>query len=251
MKKVVLVFFLILSIATIYAEGKPITFSSDRMSGTAGKKTGSTVLEGNATVTVGTLCITGDRIELSGKNFRFITATGNVSGKDTEKGYGFSSDVMSYDRDIEVASFHGNAKLSDTKNDVESSASIIIYNQKTEVAFFQIDVKLKRKTIDCSSGFALYRRSLSLLDLTGAPKVIRDGDEFTADRITVNLDNEHITLDGSVSGTLKDSGKKDASGASAGEDKAGKDGKTSPVSASVTAPVSKDTAGDKEKEKSR
>jgi lipopolysaccharide export system protein LptA len=199
----------LVAIASVSAE-KKISFSADRMSGSAGKKNGKTALEGHATVVVGTLEITGDRIELSGKDFRFISASGNVSGKDTEKGYSFSADILTYDRDIEVASFRGNAKLMDTKNEVESSATIITYNQKTEVAFFQVDVKLKRRDIDCNAGFALYRRSLSLLDLTGNPVVVRDGDEFSADRIAVDLETERITLEGSVTGTLKDTAKESA-----------------------------------------
>jgi len=65
-------------------------------------------------------------------------------------------------------------------------------------------VTLKRKEIACSAGFALYRRKLSLLDLSGSPKVDRSGDEFRADRIMVNLDSENIVLDGTVSGSLKE-----------------------------------------------
>ncbi len=200
-------FALLAASGPVFAADKKITFSAERMSGTSSKKNGKTTLEGKATVTVGTLTISGDRIELSGKDFRYISASGAVSGNDSEKGYSFSADILTYDRDVEVASFRGNAKLVDAKNEVESSAAIITYNQKTEVAFLQVDVKLKRKTIDCSSGFALYRRSLSTLELTGSPSVIRDGDEFSADRISVDLETERITLDGAVAGKLKDTSK--------------------------------------------
>ena len=183
---------------------KRISFSADRGNGAAGKKNGVTILEGHAYVSIGSLTISADRIELSGKDFRHVNATGNVTGADSEKGFSFTAALLSYDRDLEVASFRGNAQLTDSKNGVESSAGIITYNQKTETALFQTDVRLKRKDIDCSSSFALYRRSLSLLDLSGSPSVLRGSDEFRADRISVNLQTEHITLDGTVSGTLKD-----------------------------------------------
>lgn len=189
--------------ASLAFAGKPISFSADRMSGAAGKKNETTTLSGNAVVTVGTLKISGDLIELSGKDYRYVKATGNINGVDSEKGYSFTADELSYDRDTEVASFRGNAKLIDEKHDVEASAGIISYNQKTEVALLQLSVKLKKNKIDCESGFALYRRTLSMLDLSGSPHVLRDGDEFRADRISVNLDTEHISLDGTVSGTLK------------------------------------------------
>ena len=87
---------------------------------------------------------------------------------------------------------------------------MISYNQKTEIAFLQTDVKLKRKDIDCTAVFATYRRTLNLLDLSGSPRVLRDGDEFRADRISVNLETEYISLDGTVSGTLKDTKKEDS-----------------------------------------
>lgn len=199
--------FLILSISTLFSQEKTITFSAQKMSGTAGKKNETTTLEGDASVNVGSLKITGDKIELYGTDYRFVRATGHVSGIDSEKEFSFTSEILTYDRELEVASFQGNAKLVDSRNSVESSAMIISYNQQTEVAIFQSSVKLKRKNIDCSSGFALYRRTLSLLELSGNPIVLRDGDEFKADRITVNLDTEYIVLDGSVGGVLKDTQK--------------------------------------------
>lgn len=188
--------------------GKPITFSADRMSGAAGKKNEQTSLVGNAKVTVGTLTITGEKIELTGTDYRYVKATGSITGVDSEKGYSFTADELSYDRETEVATFRGNAKLVDTAHDVEASAALMTYDQRTEVALLQMAVKLKKNKIDCTSGFALYRRTISMLELTGSPYVLRDGDEFRAERISVNLDTERIILDGTVSGTLKkDDGK--------------------------------------------
>jgi len=207
-RKCVPVILLLLAFAPCLASAdKPISFSADQMSGAAGKKNETTELNGNAVVTVGTLRITGDLIELTGKDYRYVTATGNVHGSDSEKGFSFSAAQLNYDRDTEVASFQGDASLSDTKNKVEASAGMISYNQKTEIAFLQVNVKLKRNEIDCSSGFALYRRTISMLDLSGSPLVNRSGDEFRADRISVNLETEYITLDGTVSGKLKDAKK--------------------------------------------
>ncbi|ULQ61091.1 lipopolysaccharide transporter LptA [Brucepastera parasyntrophica] len=193
-----------LSFSILAADTNDISFSADRMSGSTSKKSSVTVLDGNANVTVGTLQINGDIIELSGKDFRYVNARGNVAGRDEEKGYTFHAEELSYDRDTEVASFRGSARLSDSKNNVEASAVLITYNQKTETALLQINVNLVKNNIECKANFVLYRRGLSLLDLSGSPLVIRDGDEFRADRISVNLDTEQIILDGSVSGTLKD-----------------------------------------------
>ncbi len=195
----------------VSADDSRISFRADRMSGSSGKRGSVTTLEGNARVTVGSLTISGERIELSGKDFRYVKASGSVTGEDPEKGFSFGAKQLTYDRETEIASFQGEAKLVDAKNEVECSAGLISYNRKTEVAFLQVDVRLKRRNISCEAGFALYRRELSLLDLTGSPSVVRDGDQFGADRILVNLDTEHITLDGSVTGTLKDTSEKESS----------------------------------------
>lgn len=205
MKRLILcVIAVTLMVVPVVGKEKRITFSADRMSGSSGKKNSITILEGNASVQIESLRISGDRIELSGKDFRYVLAEGKISGEDEEKGFSFLADRLTYDRETEIATFQGNAVLRDSKNDVETTAGLISYNQKTEVAFLQINVKLKRKNIESVSGFALYRRDVSLLDLSGSPRVLRSGDEFVADRITVDLETEYISLDGSVSGTLKE-----------------------------------------------
>lgn len=193
----------------LFADDGVISFAADRMSGSSGKKGEITVLSGSAKVTVGSLSITADKIELSGADYRYVKALGGVKGEDSENGFSFSADTLDYDRETQVASFTGNASLNDSKNKADITASIISYNRTTEIAILQVNVTLKRENISCSSGFALYRRKLSLLDLSGSPLVTRGSDEFRADRITVNIDTEHIVLDGSVSGTLKDE-KKDS-----------------------------------------
>jgi len=199
----VLTLCLLFAVLPLAGNEKSILFSADSMSGTSGKKDSVTVLEGNASVQIETLRITGDRIELSGKDFRYVIAEGNITGNDEEKGFSFSADKLTYDRETEIASFQGSARLLDTKNEVETVAGMISYNQKTEVALLQIDVNLKRKNITSKSGFALYRRTLSRLELSGSPTVTRSSDEFVADRIVVDLETEYISLDGSVSGTLE------------------------------------------------
>ncbi len=192
-------------ILVCYAQAsEPIRFSALTMTGSSGKKESVTVLSGNAQVSVGTLSISADSIELSGTDYRFVRASGTVRGSDSENGFSFSADILDYDRVTEIASFSGNSSLSDTKNNVEASAGIINYNRKTEVALLQHGVKLKKNNISCTAGFALYRRILSSLELSGSPVVLRDSDEFKADRIRVNLETERILLEGSVSGTLKE-----------------------------------------------
>ena len=197
----ILVSFLVLAPLVPAAPGK-ITFSADKLQGSGGKGQTSTSLTGNAKVSVDSLNIYGERIELYGKDYRYIKASGNVTGEDAEKGFTFSAASLSYDRETEVAEFMGQAKVEDTKNKVETSAERIEYNQKNEIILLQMAVKLKSKGIACDSLFAVYNRNTSMLELTGKPTVKKGKDEFKAARISVNLDTEGIKLEGKVSGSV-------------------------------------------------
>lgn len=193
-------FFLIASLVS--AAPAKITFSADKLQGSGGKGQTSTSLTGNAKVSVDSLNIYGERIELYGKDYRYIKASGSVTGEDAEKGFTFSAVSLSYDRETEVAEFMGQAKVEDTKNKVETAAERIEYNQKNEIILLQMAVKLKSKDIACDSLFAIYNRNTSMLELTGKPTVKKGKDEFKAARISVNLDTEDIKLEGKVSGSV-------------------------------------------------
>ena len=196
-----LVFFLLFA-PLVSAAPVKITFSADKMPGSGEKGKNSTALTGNAKVSVDSLNIYGERIELYGKDYRYIKASGNVTGEDAEKGFTFSAASLSYDRETEVAEFMGQAKVEDTKNKVETAAERIEYNQKNEIILLQMAVKLKSKDITCDSLFAVYNRNTSMLELTGKPTVKKGKDEFKAARISVNLDTEDIKLEGKVSGSV-------------------------------------------------
>ena len=197
----ILVSFLVLA-PLVPAAPVKITFSADKLQGSGGKGQTSTSLTGNAKVSVDSLNIYGERIELYGKDYRYIKASGNVTGEDAEKGFTFSAASLSYDRETEVAEFMGQAKVEDTKNKVETSAERIEYNQKNEIILLQMAVKLKSKGIACDSLFAVYNRNTSMLELTGKPTVKKGKDEFKAARISVNLETEDIKLEGKVSGSV-------------------------------------------------
>ncbi len=197
------------AVSTAPAKPSKITFSADKLRGSGIKDKTSTTLIGNAVVTVDSLTIRGEQIELYGKDYRYVTATGALTGEDTEKGFSFSADSLQYDRETEIAEFLGAAKVDDTKNKVTTHAERIEYNQKNETILLQMGVKLVSKDIECNSLFALYHRKTSMLELTGKPTVKKGKDTFNAARISVNLDTEDIRLDGKVSGSVTEE-KKDS-----------------------------------------
>ena len=202
MNKLINVLLMLFLTFSLNAAKSKIKFSASSMQGSIKEGQNSTSLTGNAVVIVDTMEIKADRIEIYGKDYRYLKATGAVTGEDKEKGFSFSSNFMQFDRDKEVATFFGKTELNDTKNDVKISSEHIEYNQKAETMLMQFDVKILRKEITCTSMFAMYNRKSSALNLTGRPIVTKSKDTFQAAKISVNLDTEDITLEGRVSGNV-------------------------------------------------
>ena len=202
MKKFISIIFALVP-AMIFCE--EITFTADFMSGTAGSKTDTTTLEGNATVQTSSMNISADAIELSGEDFRFITATGTVSGSITESQMDFTCGKLKYDRQTKVAQLEDAVHLVDVANEVTADAQIIEYNQNSETAVMQIEITLTQKDNVCTSAFAIYKKNEQKLEMSGNPKIQQGKDSFRAQEITLNLETQEITLDGRVKGTVSDS----------------------------------------------
>jgi lipopolysaccharide export system protein LptA len=180
------------------------TFKADRMSGgrAAGKET--TILIGNAEVHSDTLLLRADRIEIQGENNQFIDCTGSVWGQEEEKEILFQTDRLRYDRILKIARLEGNSTLEDRKNSIVARGRFIEYDDQQEVTIFQVGVRLFKDDLVCRSQYAVYRRKEQLLDLSGFPVVFKKQDEFRADRIRVDLDTDDVTMEGTVSGSIKD-----------------------------------------------
>ena len=149
--------------------------------------------------------ISADAIELSGEDFRFITATGTVSGSITESQMDFTCGKLKYDRQTKVAQLEDAVHLVDVANEVTADAQIIEYNQNSETAVMQIEITLTQKDNVCTSAFAIYKKSEQKLEMSGNPKIQQGTDSFRAQEITLNLETQEITLDGRVKGTVSDS----------------------------------------------
>ena len=184
-----------------------ISFQADSMSGVSGQTNEQTVLSGNASVITETMEIAADTIELSGTDFRFITATGQVSGTNTESQLQFTCSSMRYDRTTKIAILQDSVHLVDVENDVTADAELIEYNQTTDIAVMQIQVTLVQKDNTCTAAYAVYQKEAQLLTMTGNPQIVQGTDTFRAQEIQLNLDTQEIKLDGRVKGsvTTKDS----------------------------------------------
>lgn len=193
---------------SVFAAGKAnaekITFSANSMTGVVGDKSDSTTLSGEAYVLTDSMEIFADQIGLSGKNFRFIEAHGNIKGKNMESELEFTCDKLKYDRETKIAELSDNVDLKDIKNDVNAKAQIIEYNQNTETAVMQIEIQLTQKNNVCTGAYAIYRKNDQMLELSGNSQIKQGEDTFRAQQITLDLTSQEITLDGRVKGSIID-----------------------------------------------
>ncbi|MDR1319172.1 MAG: hypothetical protein LBJ90_06060 [Treponema sp.] len=179
------------------------TFKADKMSGSKALGREVTILAGNAEVHSDNLVLRAERIEIQGEDNQFIDCIGNVWGAEEEKDILFQADRLRYDRTLKIARLEGNSTLEDKKNEIVAKGRFIEYDDQAEVTVFQISVRLFKDDMVCRSEYAVYRRNEKLLDLSGFPVVFKKDDEFKADRIRVDLDTDDVTMEGSVSGTIK------------------------------------------------
>ena len=219
-KKVKIFFSLLIISVPLFAE--KIVFSANKMTGQAGNQNTKTNLSGNAYIKTQSMEIQADEVELSGDDYRYIKASGNIIGKNLESHMDFTCDSLEFDRITKIAELKGNVNLTDLENDVKTEAQIITYNQETEVAVLQIKVNLVQKDNVCSGAYAVYYKTTQLLELSGNAQIKQNEDVFKAQYITLNMDTQDITLDGNVKGKVTETSKteeaeKDASEGQADE----------------------------------
>ena len=186
-----------------FAGADTFSFKADKMSGSKALGRETIILAGNAEVKSDSLILQAARIEIQGDDNQFIDCSGGVIGREEEKDIYFEADRLRYDRKLKIARLEGNSTLEDKKNEIVAKGRFIEYDDQAEITVFQISVRLFKDDMVCRSEYAVYRRNEKLLDLSGFPVVFKKDDEYRADRIRVDLDTDHVTMEGSISGTIK------------------------------------------------
>ena len=181
-----------------------IIFRADSMTGSSSDSADYAKLSGNATIITQTMEIYADTIELSGKNYRYIKAYGNVSGTNTESKIDFTCEQLVYDRDTELAAMKNTVHLVDRANETVANAEIMDYDKKKDTVVMQISVTMQQKDNICIGSHAIYNTATKMLYLSGNPQITQGSDVFRAQEISLNLDTQEVRLDGRVRGSVKD-----------------------------------------------
>jgi len=186
-------------------------FQADTMIGSKATGKETVLLSGNAKVWSEDLILQADKIEISGKDNRYIQCNGSVVGIDEKKGFRFTTSSLFYDRDQKNAQLIGDSTLEDKENKVVARSRLLEYNDESGTVLLQINVRIFKDKLVCRSDYALYRRKEKLLELRGSPVVYKEGDEFSSERMRIDLNTDDVVMEGQVKGTLKSSTKENAS----------------------------------------
>ncbi len=192
----------ILACSTLLAFADSFTFSADSVQSVLAEGKQRTVLSGHAKVLSDKISVSADKIEISGKDYSLLVCEGNVIADDKKNGIHLEAPRLSYDRDKSFAVLDGPAILEDGDNHVVLKADWIQDDGDQGITIAQVNVRILKEGLACRSEYAIYRRKEHLLELSGAPRVVKNGDEYRATRMVVNTDSEEITLEGSVSGSV-------------------------------------------------
>lgn len=198
MKRRVLFCFLLYFFFISLLSSEKITLFADRLEGRVQKKEKVSELKGNAKIKTKDIEISADYIKLSGKDFRFLTARGNVRGKNGEKKLDFSCGELEYDRKNRIALLKGNAFIDDKANEMTAKAVNIDYDMEKETAILSVSVEIHKKENVCSGEFALYKKNDDFLKLSGNARVVQKNNDFRAQDIVFNLKTEEVFMSGYV-----------------------------------------------------
>ncbi len=159
-------------------------------------------LRGNARIVSETLEVSADEIVLSGENFRFADATGNVRARDSERGLDLRAASLFLDRNSDLIRAEGLVEMQDLRNEVVARGAYLESRGQEDIVLIQIGVRILREDLVTRSELALYRRADDVLELSGFPQVIFEGDEYRASRIVIDLERDEIELIGEVEGRI-------------------------------------------------
>lgn len=203
-QNIITVFILALLVGqTVYAERKTFTFSADNTFANLAEGQEYTVLRGNAIVTADDVRITAGEIFLYGDDFQFAEVKGTFSALDLKNDFSLEGDRLFYDRTIKLLRAEGNIVMKDNQNDVVIRAHFLESKNDGDFMVVQLGVRItKKEELSARTEFLTYYRRTEILEMTGFPFALWKDDEYRANRVSINLDTDEVTLEGKVQGFI-------------------------------------------------
>jgi len=198
----VLWFWMCLSPAMLGLGAESWRFSADEVKRIDRENESRTVLSGNAYAESDTMRIGARELELSGKDYEYISGSDKISFTDTERQVRVNSERLEYNRITKIIGFRERVVLVDEENGVIVHCESLDFRQEEDLMIMQILVRLIKGDTVCRGEFATLWFEEDILEVSGHPAVWREDDVYRADRILINLETDEIELIGAVEGTL-------------------------------------------------
>jgi len=200
---------LLLSVFISGAAGETWRFSADQVSSFQRGDNPKTILDGNARVESENMIISASHLVLGGRDYNSISGENGVSLTDNDRGITVRSGRFDYDREAGLIRFREQVFLVDDEKGIVIRCESLNLQEDNDLVVMQVTVRLIKDETVCRGEFATYWMEENILEITGHPVVWRKDDEYRADRIRVNLDNDEIVMEGTVAGALTTKAKED------------------------------------------
>jgi lipopolysaccharide export system protein LptA len=122
---------------------------------------------------------------------------------DRENDLYLTSDSILIDREDDFLRARGNAYMEDRENVVVVKGELIRNWNQDDLTEISVNVRILGEDYTARGQFARYRRASDTLELSGTPQVFWRGDEYRADRITIDIANDEIDFLGDVEAVVR------------------------------------------------
>lgn len=204
MRKAIVFILAVFLLLPVFAD--EITFSSNESSVRLREGMESVVLSGSATVSTGSLTISAENITLSGASWRYIECSGKVVITDSERDISIRTSVLWYDREAERLLISSYFEIEDRENEMSAMANHLEYDMSNEMLRLTSRVHFSKingdDVIIGSSESLSYDRNNETLELSGSCHVIYNGDDYSAERISIDIENDRISMNSAIRGTI-------------------------------------------------
>lgn len=179
-------------------ESTTLTFSADRSFSVFAEGRERMLLSGSARVQSDAFRISAREIEIYGDRQRYVRAAGSVVVHDDDNDLYLTCDDFFLDRDDDFLRASGNAYMEDRSNEVVVKGAVIQNWSELDLTEISVNVRILGSDYTARAQFARYRRQAETLELSGAPEVYWKGDEYRAERISIDLGRDEIEFVGDV-----------------------------------------------------
>jgi len=163
-------------------------------------------LSNTANIKIDNLEITAENINLSGNDYNYIECTNNVNFHDSENQLTLRCSSLKYYRDKDQIIVEGWVEIDDLKNSIYATASYMEYDLANSILDLSIEVKLLHSSEDdimkCSCDILRVDLEDKNISLLGNSKVLYQDNTYKANAISINLNNNDISMDGSIEANI-------------------------------------------------